>query len=325
MHKNAHVFLEDVPCYMGCEENDELLFSSCDLFHALPGQYNVVRCRTCGLMRTNPRPSPESIGIYYPDNYAPYLGSMVNQNDKNHYSRVKQFFKPVVNWIFNFNGTVLPQLTPGRMLEVGCASGSFLHHMAAKDWIVQGIEFSESAAQAARLLGYKVHTGSLENAPKPHELFDLIVGWMVLEHLHDPIGGLRKLKEWSKPDAWLVFSVPNANSFEFNLFKEKGFALQLPTHLQHFTPQTLAMVLQESGWYIYKIYHQRTLSNIIGSIGFVLRDKGCDKLGDKLIKFPSQGGLVVYLLYPLAWLLSLFGQTGRMTVWAKKLNNEKHL
>jgi hypothetical protein len=28
-----------------------------------------------------------------------------------------------------------------------------------------------------------------------------------------------------------------------------------------------------------------------------------------------------YLCYPLAFLLSLFGQTGRMTVWARKLHD----
>ena len=80
--------------------------------------------------------------------------------------------------------------------------------MAAQGWHVEGIEFSEKAAQAASRLGYKVHTGSLESAPAPAHPIDLIVGWMVLEHLHDPIGCLKKLNEWASQDAWLVLSVP---------------------------------------------------------------------------------------------------------------------
>jgi 2-polyprenyl-3-methyl-5-hydroxy-6-metoxy-1,4-benzoquinol methylase len=205
------------------------------------------------------------------------------------------------------------------MLEVGCASGSYLYKMAKMGWQVQGIELNEKAAQAARKLGYCVYVGPLETAPRPEIAFDLIVGWMVLEHLHDPVAGLMKLNSWAKPDAWLVLSIPNAGSLEFRLFEDKWYALQVPTHMHHFTSQSIAKVLRAGGWQLETVIHQRTLSNFIGSLGYVLRDKGYTFIGEKLIEFPQRGGRLAYLLYPLCWLLSLFGQTGRMTVWAKKL------
>ena len=236
---NETITLESAPCSLGCMEDDEYIFSGKDLLHNVCGTYKVVRCRTCGLMRTNPRPTPESIGLYYPENYSPYLETLVSLNKKDQSSRIKQLLKPAVNWIFNSHGMVLPLLKPGRMLEIGCASGSFLHHMDKKGWEVQGVEFSEMAAKEAMKLGFAVHQGALENAPQPKETFDLIVGWMVLEHLHDPVASLKKLKVWAKPGAWMVLSVPNAGSIEFELFKGMGFALQLPTHLYHFKPKTL--------------------------------------------------------------------------------------
>lgn len=318
MDQKTNVVLEDVPCCIGCMKNDELIFSAHDLLHDLPGEYSVVKCRTCGLMRTNPRPIPETIGFYYPDDYGPYLGSMVQVVKGEPPATIKRLLKPLVNLIFNFNGTVLPPLAPGRMLEIGCASGSYLHKMAGKGWQVQGVEFSEKAAQAAKQLGYPVHAGPLETAPQPEHSFDLIVGWMVLEHLYDPVAGLQKLRKWAKPDAWLVLSVPNAGSLEFRLFKDKWYALQVPTHMHHFTPLSLEIVLRAGGWRLEKVHHQRTLSNLIGSLGYLLRDKGYTKLGGKLINFPERGGRLAYALYPLSWLLSLFGQTGRMTVWARK-------
>lgn len=217
----------------------------------------------------------------------------------------------------NLNTQHLPNLKPGRMLEVGCASGSFLHQMTRQGWQVQGVEFSEKAGEAAAKLGYRVHTGPLETAPDPAELFDLVVGWMVLEHLHDPVGGLKKLRKWAKPEAWLVLSVPNAQSIEFRLFKERWYALQLPNHLFHFTPETMKRVLEASGWTLKKIHHQRVLSNVIASVGYMLRDNGYPWFGHKLIDFPDKCGRWVYTLYPLAVLFSAFGQTGRMTVWAK--------
>jgi hypothetical protein len=45
--------------------------------------------------------------------------------------------------------------------------------------------------------------------------------------------------------------------------------------------------------------------------------KSITRLEKKFIDFPEQAVRWNYSLYPLAWLLSLFGQTGRMTVWAR--------
>ncbi|MHB1245464.1 MAG: class I SAM-dependent methyltransferase [Sulfuriferula sp.] len=314
MNIPQNVSLEDVPCPLGCNRNDEVILAGCDLLHDLPGEFTVVKCCTCGLMRTNPRPTPETIGFYYPDDYGPYLGTQVRKAQP---SSLKTLLKPLIKRVFNFNTQRLPSLAPGRMLEVGCASGAFLHEMASQGWQVQGIEFSGKAALAAAQLGYRVHAGPLETAPPPDENFDLIVGWMVLEHLHDLIGGLQKLREWAKPGAWLVLSVPNSASLEFRLFKEKLYALHLPNHLYHFTPETMEMVLQVGGWTLEKVHHQRVLSNLIASTGYVLRDKGYARLGQKLIEFPEHAGGWNYALYPLARLFGVFGQTGRMTVWAR--------
>lgn len=315
--QKQEVILEDVSCPLGCSKSDEVILTGRDLLHDLPGEFTVVKCRSCGLMRTNPRPTPETIGFYYPDDYGPYVGTRVQHINPKSATAIKTLLKPLFRRVFNFNTTTLPTMAPGRMLEIGCASGAFLHQMAGQGWQVQGIEFSEKAAQAAAQLGYRVHAGPLETAPQPDEPFDLIVGWMVLEHLHDPIGGLQKLREWAKPGAWLALSVPNAGSLEFRFFKDKWYALQLPTHFHHFTPATLDKVLSASGWKLEKVHHQRVLSNLFASTGYVLHDKGYTKLGQKLIDFPERACRWNYVLYPLAWLFSVFGQTGRMTVWAR--------
>lgn len=310
------ILMETVNCPLGCQEHDEIIVVGSDILHGLPGEFIVVACKSCGLMRTNPRPTPESISVFYPDDYGPYLGTRI-QEEKKPTVGLKKIIKPLVKRLFDFNTTRLPNITPTRLLEIGCASGSFLDQMAKKGWQVEGIEFSEKAAQAAIQLGYHVHIGSLETAPKPEKPFDLIVGWMVLEHLHDPIAGLKKLRECATSQSWLVFSVPNAGSLEFRLFKDKWYALQLPTHLHHFTPKTIKYVLQAGGWTIDSIYHQRTLNNLIVSSGYVLRDRGFLQVGNALIKFPQKSYSWSYVLFPLAWLFSVFGQTGRMTIWAR--------
>lgn len=323
MTKSSNVILESVVCPLGCKKNDEIILTGRDLLHGLPGEFNVVKCGACNLMRTNPRVNPESIGYYYPDDYGPYIQTKVESQKSNRDNFIIKFLRPIARHLFNSNVTVLPKIAVGRMLEIGCASGSFMHKMAKLGWQVQGIEFDEKAAKAAKKHGYHVHCGPLETAPTPTAPFDLVVGWMVLEHLYDPIGGLIKLRQWAKPNAWLVLSVPNAGSLEFKLFKDKWYALQLPTHFHHFTPATLKTVLSASGWKLEKVHHQRVLNNLFVSTGYVLRDKGYSNIGQSLIDFPAHAGRLTYVLYPLAWLLSVFGQTGRMTIWASVSTNLK--
>src|SRR3546814_12189681 len=71
---------------------------------------------------------------------------------------------------------------------------------------------------------------------------------MVLEHLHQPLDVLQKLGSWVRPDGWLVLSVPDAGGLEFRLFGDRWYALQLPTHLHHFSPETLTRMLPAAGW-----------------------------------------------------------------------------
>lgn len=312
------VMLEERACPLGCSPRDERVTVGRDLLHDLPGEYAVVRCETCGLMRTDPRPDSESLSFYYPESYRPYQAAPQTREMRER--GWKKNLKNLGKRLLQTNVERLPRFArPGRMLEIGCAGGVFLQRMKNAGWRVEGIEFSETAAQTARDAGHKVYAGTLESAPTPTHNYDLIVGWMVLEHLPDPIAALARLRAWTNPRGWLVLSVPNAGSYEFSLFKDSWFALQLPTHLYHFTPTTLAAVLERGGWQLKRVHHQREISNLVASMGYRLRARNrAPRLAEKLIAFPWRAGKSAYLLHPLGYLLSLGGQTGRMTVWAQR-------
>ncbi len=310
------VKLQDVDCPMGCQQQDENVLVGHDRLHDLPGEFNIMICQQCGLMRTNPRPTPETIGYYYPEDYGPYKGTKISSES---FDDQPSIWKRLAKSLIKFNTDCIPEIKSGRLLEIGCASGSFLHKMANQGWQVEGIEFSETAAEAARSSGYSVKTGSVESVSDFDETFDLIVGWMVVEHLHQPVEALEKLAGWTKPGGWLAISVPNAKALEFKLFKDKWHALQLPTHLYHFTPETLEQLLDKSGWEMKKVFHQRVISSQVESLGYIIGEYFPGrKLHKFLTGFSERGVIWNVALYPLAWVLSLFGQTGRMTIWAQK-------
>jgi 2-polyprenyl-3-methyl-5-hydroxy-6-metoxy-1,4-benzoquinol methylase len=291
------VTLESRPCPLGCAETDKRVFVGHDRLQNLPGEFQVVKCQTCGLMRTDPRPTPESMGFYYPETYAPYQTTRVSPVTGQTASTFRQSVRATIRRFVNLQVDSIPPLNPGRMLEIGCASGMYLHRMANEGWQVEGVEFSEQAAAAARALGYHVYTGPMESAPAPDQPYDLVAGWMVFEHLHEPVRVLRKIHSSTNSKAWLTLSLPNAGCFQWSLFRNRWFPLQLPNHLYHYTSGTLTRVLDEGGWEVRKILHQRDAADLVASLGHTLQDyKLFPQLAVKLAAFPeTQGKLYLAL------------------------------
>ncbi|MFM6933013.1 MAG: class I SAM-dependent methyltransferase [Novosphingobium sp.] len=299
-----------------------------DLMHDLPGDYPIVACTTCGLLRTNPRPTPDTVGFYYPADYGPYLGTQVTASSGGTPSGLKAGLVALGKWLFNSRAQAIPPMPAGRLLEIGCASGSYLHAMAGQGWQVQGIEYSPEAAETARKLGHHVETGAVETIDKAPGQYDLIAGWMVLEHLHQPLAVLGKLRLWVKPGGKLVVSVPNAGGFQRRLFGANWHDLHLPNHLYHYDPKSIRRLMAAAGWRVTAIHHHRTLANAVASAGYALRDRssqqgtgrnmGTGRIAQALIDFPEKGGRIGALaVFPFAWIAALLGQTGRMTVWAE--------
>jgi SAM-dependent methyltransferase len=316
----ADAALEDAPCPMGCARDDEQLFVGRDRFYGRPGAFPVVRCRTCQLVRSNPRPTMETIGSYYPDLYGPY-------------HRAENRPKPVAvgraalveRWArhLRLDGTrelLPPHLPPGRALEVGCASGGFLLKLARRGWQVEGIEPSASAAERAIAQGLAVHVGPIETAPDRDRKLDLIVASHSLEHLHQPLASMRRLRAWARPGALLSCAIPDAGGFLFRRFGAAWYDADLPRHLFHFTPRTFTNLLSAAGWKVERVRGQRTLNCLMGSIGNALRDRkgaGARRLGDAFLHFPESRAPWKPLLMPLTLALAALRQTGRMKIWAR--------
>lgn len=307
--------LESVNCPLGCAPNDEFILRGRDRLHEEPGEFPVLRCRTCGLLRTSPRPTPAEIGRYYPPAYAPYTSTLLptTQTPVNTAPRRRSVWERLLEPRTN----VLPALRPGRMLEIGCGSGAFLHRMAAQGWEVEGLELSAAAGEEARRLGYPVFIGSLAEAPDPVRPYDLIVGWMVLEHLHDPIVLLRKLSRWTSPRGWLALSVPDAGALEFKLFRDAWYALDVPRHLFHFTARTAALVLDRSGWRLERVIWHDNPNNLILSLRNRFQERGWQRTA-QLLRDVADGRKYGRARLALGKLLGTLQASGRMTLWATR-------
>ncbi|MBU1692981.1 MAG: class I SAM-dependent methyltransferase [Verrucomicrobia bacterium] len=147
--------------------------------------------------------------------------------------------------------SLIERLAPvcGRVLDVGCATGSLLEELRSKGWEPYGVEpDAASAAFARERLGLDVRQGTLKDAQFPDEHFDLICFWHVLEHVPDPRPTLAEAARVARPGATLLLSLPDPESWMAALFGPYWCGWDVPRHLCLFPKRVLARLLAETGW-----------------------------------------------------------------------------
>jgi 2-polyprenyl-3-methyl-5-hydroxy-6-metoxy-1,4-benzoquinol methylase len=138
---------------------------------------------------------------------------------------------------------------------------------------VTGIDLSARAVERARAAtGLRILAGSLPHADLDPNTFDVITMWHSLEHVPDPkhvLEAARKLLTW---DGKLVVAVPNIDSLAFRTFGSHWYGLDLPRHLTHFTPWTLRLLLERSGFRVHSIRMERQSAWLRHSARYACRD-----------------------------------------------------
>lgn len=214
--------------------------------------FAVVKCRQCSLRYTNPRPDAESIGAFYPADYKPHRRprKMRLAKPRSWWNRVSGRSCPERRGELPWHGT-------GRLLDFGCGGGSFLKRMADQGWQVTGLDAAVGAVREVQeKLGLTALVGSLPHPDLKPGSFDVVTMWHSLEHVHDPLAILREAYTLLVPGGKLIVACPNSDSWPARRFGPAWFGLDLPRHLVHFTPRTLADMLQTAG---FRVERQRLI------------------------------------------------------------------
>jgi SAM-dependent methyltransferase len=193
--------------------------------------FQVVECSECGMVRTTP--VPDCLDRYYPPRYRGY-GPIVAR---------------VLSTLYKLRVSRWARRKPGggSVLEIGCGSGLMLAAFRQCGWRVLGLERNEAVAEIGRRsLGVEIVSSPVEALPHDAQ-FDLIIMFQVLEHIADPIGLLRACVKRLAPGGFLITNVPNFSSWQSKFAGAKWFHLDVPRHLNHFTPQTLDATLNRAG------------------------------------------------------------------------------
>jgi SAM-dependent methyltransferase len=199
--------------------------------YSFPGR--ILRCLACGFGFRQLRSSPEELQRLYRKMDPKVYESEVqgrNRTARKHLEIVEQHVRP------------------GRILDVGCASGLFLRHALESGWDVTGVEPSEKLyAEACRNLGGRgeVQCTTLEDARLERD-FDAITLWDVLEHVPDPKGFLCVCRALLRHGGYLFLNVPDLDSVEARVLGHH-WPLLLPEHLNYFNGKSLRLCGARAG------------------------------------------------------------------------------
>ncbi len=234
--------METVVCDL-CQSTDtRRIYRLRDTNYGTPGVFDLVQCRVCHLAYLNPRPTAASLAQHYPvDRYDPFAALKPGNT-----------ITPTATQIQR--ARALTQLCPpGTVLDVGTGSGHFLVAMRQAGWAGAGVEPNASMADfAQRALQLNVVAGDIFAWPFS-EPVNLMTLWDALEHTPSPMAVLRQARALLKPGGWLALSVPNWDSLERRLFRERWIAHDAPRHLYHFGPRALRAMLGQAGFAVRRL------------------------------------------------------------------------
>lgn len=216
-------------------------FTSARDFTVSNETFGIMKCQSCSLLITNPRPDINSIGKYYQsEDYISHSGTSKGLINKL-YNLAKSFnINSKCRLVHKSSG-----IKTGRILDYGCGRGDFLLSMKHKGWAIDGAEPDEKAAQAASLqCGIKILSPD-DVFSRPDSSFDVITLWHVLEHVHRLNETVAKLKSLLKPGGTLIIAVPNYESLDARFYKEHWAAYDVPRHLYHFSRKAMFELLSK--------------------------------------------------------------------------------
>jgi 2-polyprenyl-3-methyl-5-hydroxy-6-metoxy-1,4-benzoquinol methylase len=213
------------------------------------------------------------------------------------------------------------------LLDFGCGKGHFPFFANQIGFKSVGIETApERAAFAREKYNLKITTDFYNGLGKIHEnCYDVITMFHVAEHLPQPEVIVKGLMEFNlKTSGIMVIEVPNFHSLQSKIGKKRWLHLDVPRHLNHYSPQFLRSFFIKNG---FKVLKQETFSWHVGIIGMLQALMSIFGYKNSLVedlKFNRTFKLVItvcLLIIPavvLEFISSMFGKGGMIRLYIRK-------
>ena len=202
--------------------------------------YRMVRCRSCGLIRSDPvLEETELAGLY--------AASQLT------YAQEAQFAGETYA---RYLRGVLP-LAPARdrLLEIGCGSGFFLDRALDLGFAeVCGVEPSLDAVEAASpRVRDAIRVDGFRDGLFPEGHFSVVCGFQVFDHLANPNEILQSCRRILRPGGLILLIHHDAGAWTHRLLGERSPIIDVE-HIYLYDRRTMARILAKNGFEILRVF-----------------------------------------------------------------------
>lgn len=157
-----------------------------------------------------------------------------------------------------------------KILEFGCGLGQNIYYLSKKGADIKGFDVSKFAIEFCRKKGI-----ATTNNLKKEKKFDVIFSRHVLEHIQNPFGTLRELREKLNENGKLILILPSEKNEKVSFKPDKS------RHLYCWTFRTINNLLDEAG---YRAIENKVLTFAMGYNKLRFANKMSTGLYDTLTK-----------------------------------------
>lgn len=201
--------------------------------------YRVVRCSTCGLVRSDPVASGDALAALYERSQFDYAAEVPTLQ-----RTYRRYFRKA--------RAVAPRLD--AVLEVGAGNGFFLEVAHAEGVeTVKGVEPSTAAIAAARAdIRPHLVADILREGLFPPASFDLVCAFQVLDHVPDPLDFLRQCHALLRSGGLVLFVVHDVESWSAKLMRERSPIIDIE-HTYLYSRKTIGALLERAGFTVAEV------------------------------------------------------------------------
>lgn len=235
------IIFENVVCNLCQSQRRKEVYSSKQYSNTFKEiDIKLVICEDCGFIYQNPQLTSEALECHYAENSSGNIYREYKEDNRalNLVKERELFLTSLIN-----NSNIQ------NICDVGGGNGVFLSSLNINSTIKKIlIEPSD-----AILLNHDPHIEKIKRPIESISLtefgkFDMIMCISALEHFKNPSGIVKKFNELLDDDGYLFIEVPNSlrpydTLGEFYIYE----------HLNHFTPQSLLLLLKKHDFYVVKM------------------------------------------------------------------------
>ena len=224
--------------------------------------FYILTCKNCqNSWRSNMYDEKKIEEIYCIDDYEenPYFSYNLESVKKLKNNRFKNYQKALEI----FKG----QNYQGKLLDIGCGSGTFLAMAKEYGWDLTGLEISEELSKACmkNVPDAKIINKRFEEAALEPNQFSLITMWDVIEHVIDPVDVISNIKELLVDGGIALFCTPDEKSslaklgkvlYNLNITHYPALALHPPNHTYFFSRIGFKNIIEQLDMKVQNSYSQ---------------------------------------------------------------------